>query len=62
MPFVQLHGFGAVGGLGHHLHVGLGFDDGAHADAGNEVIFGDQHADWQRGHCCGTRTSTVVPF
>ena len=62
MPFVQLHRFGAVGGFGHNLHVGLRLDDGTDAHAGNQVIFGDQHADWLRGHDCGTRTSTVVPF
>ena len=28
MPLVQLHRLGAVGGFGHHLHVGLRFDDG----------------------------------
>ena len=42
---VQLHGLGAVGGFGHHLHVRLRLDDGPDTDAGDQVILGDQHAD-----------------
>ena len=47
---VQLHRFDAGGGFGHHLHVGLRLDDGADADAGDEMILGDQHADWRGRH------------
>src|ERR1700722_5867698 len=58
----EFHGLQSIGGLGHHLHVGLGVDDGLHAYARDQVIFGDQDAyRVVRRHESGTVTATSVP-
>jgi hypothetical protein len=43
--FVQLSGFFAVGGFGHHFHVGLAIEDGGEAIAHHRMIIGQDHAD-----------------
>ena len=45
MLAVQFHRLRAVRGFGHHVHVGLHVEDGLHAHARDQVIFGDQNAD-----------------
>jgi len=39
-------GLGAVGGFAHNLETRLGRNQAANADAVNQVVVGDQDADW----------------
>src|SRR6185436_19409545 len=56
-------GFLAVGGLGHHRHVGLGVEQHAQAGAQDGVIVGQHHSDLlhARPSVTGISTLTRVP-
>src|ERR1700729_2504460 len=54
---MQFHGLCAVGGFGHHVHIGLRVQNGLDTHSRNQVVLRDQDAN----HRSGTFTSTSVP-